>query len=121
MALRVREQRKRDAAWDLERWLDRPAPRLLDPRQHGVKVVHADVERHVAGTFGRPADATVDATVTRRVDHGVVHRSVGRSQRPAERPRVEAAKGVCVASQDLEVDHRVLGCVLHDGSMRHGI
>src|SRR5712691_2728182 len=88
--LRVREQRERDPARDLDRRLDGLATELLDLLQRPLGVIDSDVEGDVARSLWGLADAAVDATAILHVHHAVLPLPiVGRAQLPAERLRVE--------------------------------
>ena len=48
MALGIGEHGDRGTAGNVHRWLERPAPQLLNPGQCRGGILHLDIERHVA-------------------------------------------------------------------------
>ena len=114
VALGVGEHRDRDLR-ELGHRQDRPAAELLGLVERRLRILGADVERHVAGPVGRLADPACDPAVL-LLDQRVRHLALDLLRLPAEEVAVELLQLAEVLARDLEVDYRMCHCALPPSS-----
>src|SRR5215216_334055 len=117
VALRIFEDRDRDAHRQLGRRHGRLAAELLGLVERALQVVGLHVERDVGLVLRVRSHASADAlAVCAGVDDPVLHRVVG-VDLPAEQLRVEVLQALAVLPHDLEVDY---GMAHSDASLELG-